>query len=95
MGHGVVVGQRTPPIVGERRAPTVARPEEQVADGHHERAGAIERAMQAVLADIPPESVTARTAGALKGVGPFLTAEEERVAFETAVAEENSRPDAL
>jgi AbrB family looped-hinge helix DNA binding protein len=36
----------------------------------------------------PYGSVVARTAGIFKGAGPTLTAEEERAAFEQAVADE-------
>lgn len=47
--------------------------------------------LAARIAAIPPTSATARTAGAMKG-GPVLTIEEERAAFEWAVARENAQP---
>jgi hypothetical protein len=46
--------------------------------------------VQAALASIPPDSVTARTAGALRVAGPRHSVEEEQAAFEQAVAFENA-----
>jgi hypothetical protein len=48
--------------------------------------------IKAALAAIPPDSVTARTAGALRVSGPRRTIADERAAFEQAVAEENAGP---
>ncbi|MBA2468840.1 MAG: hypothetical protein H0V37_05495 [Chloroflexia bacterium] len=48
--------------------------------------------IEATLSSIPSGSVTARTAGALRVPGPQRTIEEERAAFQQAVAEENARP---
>jgi hypothetical protein len=47
--------------------------------------------IQAALDAIPADSVTARTAGALRVAAPGRTIAEERKAFEQAVAEENAR----
>ena len=49
------------------------------------------KAIQAALDAIPADSVTARTAGALRVTGPRRRIAEERAAFEQAVAEENAR----
>ncbi len=50
------------------------------------------REIRAALDAIPAGSVTARTAGALRVADPLRTIEEERTAFEQAVAEENAGP---
>lgn len=50
------------------------------------------REIRAAVDAIPPGSVTARTAGALRVAGPRRTFAEARAAFEGAVAEENTRP---
>ena len=50
------------------------------------------REIKAALNAIPAGSVTARTAGALRVDGSRRKIEDERAAFEQAVAEENSRP---
>lgn len=50
----------------------------------------ISEELQSALDAIPADSVTARTAGALRVARGNCTIMEERVAFEQAVAEENA-----
>lgn len=70
---------------GERTVhPTAAKPDGLV-DG-------IAPELRAALDAIPAGSVTAHTAGALRVSGPPRSIENERAAFEWAVADENARP---
>lgn len=48
------------------------------------------RKIRAALGAIPTDSVTARTAGALRVTNPRRTIADERAAFERGVAEENA-----
>jgi hypothetical protein len=81
------------PAATEQATPRTRRPEPTVAERTLPLAGEWRPSeeVQAALDAIPADSVTARTAGALRVTGPRRTIAEERAAFEQAVAEENAR----
>lgn len=83
MPHPATTEQATPRT--RRSTPTVAnRAPELVSERQ------TSQEVQAALDAIPADSVTARTAGALRVAGPRWTIMEERAAFEQAVAQENA-----
>lgn len=92
--------EQSPPMTRREAEATLRRVQSKagertahLSDGQRDRlADGISRELRAALNAIPSGSVTARTAGALRGSGPRLTIAEERAAFEQGVAEENARP---
>jgi hypothetical protein len=81
------------PATTEQATPGTRRPESTAAERTPRLAGErpASQEVQSALEAIPADSVTARTAGALRVAGPRRTIAEERAAFEQAVAEENTR----
>ncbi len=58
--------------------------------GHDTLAGDSPSVIMTAFTAISADSVTARTAGALRVEGVLYTIEEERIAFEQRVADENA-----
>ncbi len=81
------------PATTEQATPRTRRSEPSAAERTPRLAGErrTSQEVQSALDAIPADSVTARTAGALRVAGPRRTIAAERAAFELAVAEENVR----
>ena len=84
MPHPATTEQATPPT--RRPEPAASERTLRQADEH-----LASQEVRSAIDAIPADSVTARTAGALRVAGPRRTIAEERAAFEQAVAEENAR----